>query len=582
MPPKRAKTNAKSDTSRGATRTTRATRNTKEAVASDEDVTNGLVRSSTRRTGARNTHKDVDVRVSGGLGKRSEKSSPVANAEADKSEFDVPVESEEEAQAVTPVKKNVRKRPVRTVKKAQTDAQRLAIEGLKKRMEADKRANAEGVSPHERKRQSVARAPEAEKQNQNIAQAVRKSSSSPAQAVPGTARKPPQSALKVQSTPGVESSVLALANFRRRPRQPSLLQMVQQGELGQDTPGQDTTDFTLGSDQDDFAPYDESTPLQTVKVQQAAVTAPPAAQEEDDDELYRLSPQPPNPRKRKSDEMEREPEIEVIRSSPSRLTSPIPSEADLPGEPSTIPGTAPDEDEESSEPRRQQIHSDTFADPMSSSPPPVPSQSPHKVTEAAAKHARPPRRQATSPLQARVSQQKALNTAALRALLPRRRIKQRRSDYDVPSSSDMGQASSDIDEDADELAHRNRSRRLMKSSKVPAAKTKSARKGHLSPITTKKPAAAKTKRTYGRASGISDKENDSSSSLSELTSNQSTEEREGTGDTSVETVAPKKNKRPISELQAAKAKFAEIDRWEMEFDSAPSLGAAGGDSSPWR
>jgi len=103
--------------------------------------------------------------------------------------------------------------------------------------------------------------------------------------------------------------------------------MVQNPELA-GTPIDDTTDFTLGSlgDEDDFAPHDESTPLQLAKgrpievdqepeededeeeqlSEQDKAQTPEAALPEDDDEFYGATPQKPTrqSRKRKSDAIE--------------------------------------------------------------------------------------------------------------------------------------------------------------------------------------------------------------------------------------------------------------------------------------
>jgi len=363
-----------------------------------------------------------------------------------------------------------------------------------------------------------------------------------------------------------------------------------QGDLSHSTPGEDTTDFTLGDDEDDFAPHDESTPLKTAKPHKPEAQAQPQALEDDEDDLYRVSPQPAKSRKRKSDEMEGRPEVEVIRSSPARPSSPLSAADDLP-EDITIPATAPQEAEddaeaEESEPRRVSVDNELFADPLSSSPPPMPRQSPIKPVS---KRGVPRKANAQPSKQTRDSRhkpQRSLDTAALRALLPKRRIRDDfRDEYDHPTSSDITQLSSEMDGDEDELTRRIRGKRVTKPSaqkKQPAKKTLPIPTTNRKTATTNLAPQARTKRTYGRTSGVSDKENDSSSPLSELTSDEGEAEREGTGDTSLETVAPKKQRLPLSsELQAAKAKFAEVDDWQMEFESAPSLEAAD-NSSPWR
>ncbi len=101
----------------------------------------------------------------------------------------------------------------------------------------------------------------------------------------------PPSALRVRSTPAAEASYLALANFKRRPRQPSIIRLVQQAsEIGDDL------DF------DDLEPEDESTPLNLNKSR---------AQESD----RNASPQTSSSRKRKFDE------VQNPKSSPPRRTT---------------------------------------------------------------------------------------------------------------------------------------------------------------------------------------------------------------------------------------------------------------------
>jgi len=608
MGPKRTKVTKKAESAAAPSRVTRATRNTKQVDAPDHSHPTEVAREddapSDRRT-ARQSRIQPEPTLS------SERSAPASRASPggdSQRASTAPDEQEEEAREAP--RKNVRKRPTRLIKTtAQTAEQRLALEGLRERMRADVRANAQGVSLEQQQHQldeERAKTPEARK----VAPAgpINSPSPRPQTHVPSTITRPPQSVLKAQSTPGVESSVLALANFRRRPRQPSLLQMVQQGVLDHTSPGQDTTDFTLDQEEDDFEPHDESTPLQVAKAQQAAVTAPPAqAPRNDDDDLYTLSPQPKQTRKRKSDEMDGS-AIQVIRSSPLRSESPVPSELSLPEDLETVPATAPesdDEEAETSEPRGQDLGSDTLADPISSSPPPMLPRSPIALAKPTSRRGRPHRAHQNSETRSSKPQQEAgLSTAALRALLPKRRERAKtRDDFDLPTSSDADRVSSDEDSDHDELASRSRRKGQPKNSKASTRRQATAKKtpgkaaskvvGGKSSTNNQarqKPEAqssttGKAKRTYLRASNASDKENASSSSLTELTSDEDVMRQRGedTGDTSLETVAPKKQKSvKSSELQAAKAKFAEIDQWEMEFESAPSLGAAGGNSSPWR
>lgn len=95
---------------------------------------------------------------------------------------------------------------------------------------------------------------------------------------PGSALRAPGSVLRLQGTPAMESSLLALRNFQRRPRQPSMLQMVQQRTASARPSAVYTTDLEdstlsgldlgldIGFDSeldgiDDFAPEAEGTPM---------------------------------------------------------------------------------------------------------------------------------------------------------------------------------------------------------------------------------------------------------------------------------------------------------------------------------
>ncbi|KAI4853241.1 hypothetical protein E4T44_00961 [Aureobasidium sp. EXF-8845] len=552
---------------------------------------------------------------------RSRKSTNVEEdspAQEEPAQEEVEQEEEEERVAIRDAKPQPRTKPrarpttlgrraPRTIKKpAPTKVNTEAIAKLKERMEEDRRATKAGHVPQsvpETKAQQAERAIREATNNQGDAAMVparpAPRSPSPARhtAVPGTAVKAPasvvrpQSAVKMQSTPGAESSVLALQNFRRRARQPSLLQMVQNPELAV-TPIDDTTDFTLGSlgDEDDFAPHDEGTPLQISKGQPMDVDQEPEDEDEDevmaeqekaktpepalpdsDEDLYGATPVKTSQRqtrKRKSDAID-ESEVQIHRSSPS-LPSPSHSFAEQEDH-DIIPATAPeeDEDEESTVTASQQrrLYSDTYAEPMSSSPPPDPiSSSPVQPRQTPALSPSAIRKSARAGGQ-QTKKVKPLTTATLRAMLPKRR-NQRKDEFDFTSSSAQEASSS---------AFEDEKRKKVKTKKLAATKK---------PVLAKprKPATAASKRT-SRTYTRNDKENDpvvhissGSSSLSELNSDEI--EADETADTSIDTIKGNNSNEKISdELRKAREKFAEVDDWEMEFESA-SLGQEG--SSPWR
>ncbi|KAI4719430.1 hypothetical protein E4T48_04382 [Aureobasidium sp. EXF-10727] len=539
-------------------------------------------------------------------------------------EEDAPVQEEEQEEAevatrdakpqprTKPRPTTLGRRPPRTVKKpAPSQANQGVLDKLKARMEEDRRATKAGIVPQsapETQSHQAERAVREATNNDGDAALVpaRAAPQSPSPVrqttVPGTAVKAPasvvrpQSAVKMQSTPGAESSVLALQNFRRRARQPSLLQMVQNPELAA-TPIDDTTDFTLGSlgDEDDFAPHDEGTPLQISKGIPIQVEAEPEEDEEEeivqeqekaktpepalpnsDDEFYGATPVKTTQRqtrKRKSDAIE-ESEVQIARSSPS-LPSPSRSIAER-EEHETIPATAPeyDDDGDSEEPattesQQRRLLSDTYADPLSSSPPPDPvsPSSPDQPRQVPALSPSAIRKSARAGGQ-QTKKIKPLTTATLRAMLPKRRA-QRKDEFDFTSSSALEASSSAFEDE----------KRKKARTKKPTMAKKAA------PAKPKKTIAATNKRT-SRTYARNNKENDpvvhissGSSSLSELNSDEV--EADETADTSIDTIKGSKSDEKLSdELRKAREKFAEVDDWEMEFESA-SIGAGGG-SSPWR
>ncbi|KAJ9630822.1 hypothetical protein H2203_001347 [Taxawa tesnikishii (nom. ined.)] len=597
MPPKRARTAAaKSATTaapatRAAQRTTRRAAARKDAEAErDETVSESVVKNPTRR-GARRVAQREEETVT------ASEDAQDAGAGAEEAE------AGEEVQAEAPKARNARTRgrPRKTVVRNAED--RKATEALKQRMlqedEAKKAGEDEVVKDTQPEREGGDEddmVPESQPVNTTEQEEPPRLPTPPPPAT--VARPRPQSALKVQSTPGADKSVLALANFRRRARQPSILQMVQRADEGGEDETENTTAMTLeGSDEeeDSFLPEHEGTPM--IASRQAAVPGtdpqkgadtstvsvnpepgPTVGEGEEEDELYRITPPPPgNPRKRKSDVLEGGSEIQVLRSSPSRprsrsrSSSPgLPTHANDPDNtvPATAPETSPSDDEESS------------LSPGSGHQPPAPgSTMAEPLSSTTARNA------------ASKKQQKPLDTATLRSLLPKRRAPQRglagrRSSFDVPTSSDADAAR---DGDEDELAPRRRGAGRKKRRGGGAATTGTTLKklaGRKGAPRAKGAAGAKAKdartsnvtRTYGRASDVanaSNKENDGdeSSELSELESD--------TGDTSVETVAPKKTGGAVGaseELREAKEKFADVDKWEMEFESCSFTQG----SSPWR
>jgi len=376
-----------------------------------------------------------------------------------------------------------------------------------------------------------------------------------------------------RGTPAQVGSALKIGNFKRRAREPSILGTAQKNR-------QQRIEYD-DDDEDDFNPEDESTPLNLSKTRNMNASSASSSS---------------NPRKRKLSS------VQVPRSSPS-LPSPRRIEPE-----ETVPATGPLSDEEadgsemgSPEPDHHlmpsiegrsvtpELLSETMAPPLSSSslpsspepalpvhrapsrgrrplrgrtPPPMTQDSPissppsltHSPNQPAVVATKPkpkPKRQAPPP--------STFSTAQLQSLLPRRRRRQARDPFDIPSSDDevdvSGLASGD-----DELSHltvRARSRRSTVPRRTPAPlkgprNARGAAKG-------KQPAS---KRTYGaQARATSDKENEGEVDPDDSLGPLPDDAGNGSSENSQEL-----EKRVGRELKAAARKFQEVDKWELDFE----------------
>ncbi|KAF7889012.1 hypothetical protein EAF00_009312 [Botryotinia globosa] len=387
-------------------------------------------------------------------------------------------------------------------------------------------------------------------------------------------------------------SVLRLGNFKRRAREPSILGTARKPEQARPT-------FDSDSDSDGFAPEDESTPLNFAK--------------------GRAVPSSSSSRKRKfsSVQVPRSQGATQTQQSPSKLTRNDSDPED------TIPATAPidsDEDEEEDElpelekepsPEDSPLSSiernatpepmsETMAPPRAGSSslspaqslpsPPPPPQPTLNASQAVTRPRRiinprtPPRvsntemhsspissppslthspdipTRSTRPPRKTAPQPATLSTAALQALLPRRR-QRHRSALDV-ESSDSEVDTTGLGEHDDELtivvaptARRQGSARPTTGASATSSK-----------LTQKAKAAAKGKgkRTYGRkpAPAASDKENEidpDDSLVAPAQDERSAEEPRSENSSELE-------KRVGKELKKAARKFKEVDKWELEFE----------------
>jgi hypothetical protein len=464
--------------------------------------------------------------------------------------------------------------------------------------------------------------------------------------------------------PAVETSMLALKNFKRRPRQGSMLEMVRkrrssvQASLISARPQQgddveDTSVFDLGSaseGEDVFAPEAEGTPLQTSKTRKStstrksvsakksiAATTPAikrTKRKSDDLESphsaldalrakHRKSEAPPvedeplpsidddeqQPMVHDTSDHEASPmpnqvtsDVQVINSSPESTPPTEPSstrkipgteEADfavpsteeqerlhtlhqdaLEDEPEEVEAEAEDEDEDDLD-----TPNATMAEPASSSPngSPIPdTQRTDIYADPLTQLSPPPPEPAKTRSKGNSKKSTAMSTATLRALLPRRtqrpQPRPKRTEYDISSDEEDDATAFDtthLEDDEDELGGRirrqTRAPAPSKGGKAATAKSKSKSK---STTSTRKPSAppppAKTKsksktkakpttRTYGRnATATSDKENEESSSENDNQAETSMSMREVTHS---------------KELEEARRKFAEVDNWDLTFES---------------
>ncbi|KAL9031427.1 MAG: hypothetical protein Q9196_000530 [Gyalolechia fulgens] len=375
-----------------------------------------------------------------------------------------------------------------------------------------------------------------------------------------------------RAPPARETSILAIENFKLRPRQPSLLQIAQAHTAARDSEFDDTFD--------EFNPDDESTPLHQSKngLQHGPSSASSSRQS--------------SSRKRKLSS----PEIQVPSSQPPfsshRSSSPGPS---LPDNPFDIfaddsqpnPPLPPIPASKLPSAGRQTIDSNTLAPPQSSSPLNQPQQ---ENRQAKARSKRPqtaskPKGKATntksrknlstllpprspSPTQSSPtavpksrSPLKPITTSALQNLLPRRRrvmSRNKENIFELNSSSDLDTFNAgEMDEDQDELSyhatarnHAGRPGTAKRKNKTGAGKSKKSKpvaNGAASkPKGGKRPSA-----TYTRKQNLEPDENEDASTGGE---------DYGAGETLVTDGKAK------AEMKKLAAKFREVDDWGLEFE----------------
>ncbi|OJJ50447.1 hypothetical protein ASPZODRAFT_162427 [Penicilliopsis zonata CBS 506.65] len=369
---------------------------------------------------------------------------------------------------------------------------------------------------------------------------------------------------RVPGTPGFDSSILS--NFRRRPRQHSILQMMQAEDGSSEL---DDDDDFLGS----LTPEAESTPLNQPWIKETLVN--PSA----------VSPKSPSNSIRRGDDT---PEGFQEPQSPSVIASGLRDRSITPrilGNGLNAPMASPELAEYTDSP------SQTMAPPLSSS---VVS-SPQKTVEAVNHEESPSKgdrggrkpRNKKNPTSTQTSHH--LSTASLQEkFLPRRHHSRRRrrgeNDGISGESSDDLSDSTEVDGD-DELSympskpHRSRVDRQNKTRAYARPKLKKTDKENRKiggkGVENREQTVLRTKITYASRDAVEtgpDKENqevDDSSPLSSLSSTPDPDAIEPIMRPSPTDVYPKTFISKELEIQAKK--FMEVDEWEMDFEDVASV-----------
>ena len=407
----------------------------------------------------------------------------------------------------------------------------------------------------------------------------------------------PASVHRLRNTPGGDRSLLALGNWKQRARQPSIVRTARRESS--DNGSEDSFDLPAS---DDFDPDDESTPLKVAEVQEQATSFGSDGKPITDSARASTSSARKRKRSPQSAQNNTAHELSVLSSPLSSVRS---SES-MPSDPAEIlsrqaarkSGQLNESDAIHTAPEHGQgpeIESELQDSPRSSSTSlqsPETTQSPIRVSE-------PQRNTSTRSTDRKKLDKKSkrLTTAELTSLLPQwrpRRAKAANADFQVLSSSEREDSSreDEPEEDEDELAPRQRKARKRRTSHtgkrptqtpVRTRKKNTSKKGASSAAPSR---ANAPKRTYGRNS--SDKENhDEEEEPSEFMQHLAGNEDDGDGtvvgregrDREGKGKGRKGNYRESIELSAAAKKFAEVDDWEMEFESVETGGRS---SSPWR
>lgn len=352
---------------------------------------------------------------------------------------------------------------------------------------------------------------------------------------------------RISETPRPHPSMLG-ATFKKRARQPSLLQMLHTQN--------DSSNELDDDDLDDFRPDDESTPM-IKSMSQSNVQ-----------HISSSSRQTPGSRKRKL----ATPDIQVPASQP--LDPPSSSPPITPQEQEDLYDLPVEEEEARPEPTlprprsaqtpQRQIDSDTLAPPRSSSPEKPKARKIRTRTTKAAPRPQQPRRKQFSPAPSPLSSvstnvspvkpvsPKPLTTATLQNLLPRRRARPKpRGEYDIPSSSDVELDNTGLGEDEDELSL-HATAKMRRKKRNPAVVQKRGGRAKEAAL------GKRVSRTYTKKATVeSENENDDDDG-------EEVDEDGGIGRSRKKT--PALDGRARDEMKRLADKFREVDEFALDFE----------------
>ncbi|KAL8674797.1 MAG: hypothetical protein Q9168_000778 [Polycauliona sp. 1 TL-2023] len=380
---------------------------------------------------------------------------------------------------------------------------------------------------------------------------------------------------KAQATPLREHSVLALENFKRRPRQPSILHIAQAHNRAAEPENDDTLQ--------DFLPDDQPTPLRNSR---------PDPQYDISSTLSGQS----SSRKRKLSTPEIQVPASQIPSSPNPSSSPPPSQPDdlfdiIAEDSQPNPPLPPIQARASPQPRP--VDSDTMAPPQSSSLPPSPQkQQPNRQPRSRSKKAPIASKSKPNPTKSTLPQRspsptttiepemplKPLTTSALQNLLPRRRQRHLGSSTNKENTVFDLNTSSEIDffdgnGDEDELNYHPttnvvRKHKAEKPKKVVPKAKAGDRKGKseaTKSMGTKKqgPRQARQSMTYTRKSQPNSRIGDDENGSVDLVDD---DEGGEDGNHTREKQGMMLDGKARQEMKKLAAKFREVDDWGLEFE----------------